>query len=272
MFSIEDRAKPVLKWAGGKSALLAQIIPLCPTSFRRYVEPFLGGGALFLALDKRVPAILNDANPELIALYEVIQKNPRALEKVLSGYRRRYSEKFFYSLRESQPKSLISQVARTVFLNKTGYNGLYRQNSRGIFNVPFGKRPRCPGLIDKENLLAVSDRLQKAKLVRSDFEKILSKTGKGDFVYCDPPYDPLSTTSSFHSYVANGFGRDEQVRLRDACRKAVARGAIVAVSNSATNFIREIYKDSEIHILKARRAINSKGSHRGFIDELFILV
>lgn len=186
--------------------------------------------------------------------------------------RLKYSEEFYYALREAVPTSPIKQAARTIFLNKTGYNGLYRQNLSGKFNVPFGKRQQCPKLYDEENLLRASRKLRGVKLFSKDFESVLEMTGRGDFVYCDPPYEPLSKTASFNSYRKGGFSRDEQSRLLEAARKARKRGATVIISNSHAPFILDLYQDHTVHRVKARRAINSRGDRRQEIFEVLIEV
>lgn len=272
LFELAARARPVLKWAGGKSGLLERIVPHFPTHFNRFVEPFLGGGAVFLSLRREVPAILNDCNGELVNLYVIIRDLPHELMDALDLLQKSYCEEFYYSTRTTLPADPVRQAARTVFLNKTGFNGLYRQNSRGEFNVPFGKRPVCPALYERENLLAVSARLAQATIQNRDFETVLAQAGAGDFVYCDPPYEPLSRTSSFNSYNGGGFSQDAQRRLHDACAAAVRRGATVAVSNSSAEFIRELYAEWDIQTIMARRAINSKGSARGEVEEVLVLM
>ncbi len=272
MFDVTKRAKPVLKWAGGKSGLLAQMLPQFPKQFERYVEPFLGGGAVFLSLQKGVPALLGEQNPELANMYKVVRDNPEELTDALDALRKLYSEEHFYALRAARPRSAVKKAARTIYLNKTGFNGLYRQNSKGEFNVPFGKRVRCPDLYNRKNLFDVSARLQTANLVNSDFESILLQCGKGDFVYCDPPYEPLSSTSSFNAYVGSGFSASDQERLRNACVQAVKRGAIVAVSNSSAPLILKLYQEWDVREVLARRAINSRATARGAIPEVLVLM
>lgn len=265
---LTPRARPVLKWAGGKSQLLPQLIPFFPTQFNRYIEPFLGAGSVYFSLDPKCPALINDANPELYELYLVLRDHPAALCRLLDKYSRKYSEQFYYDLRASQPRNPISKAARFIFLNKTGFNGLYRLNSKGHFNVPFGKREKCPLLYDEENIKRVSERLKKSQIKNMDFEKVIRLAKKGDFVYCDPPYSPLSRTSSFNSYTAGGFSDQEQNRLKEACAEAAHRGAFVAVSNSSAPIILELFKDWKIHLIKARRSINSKSHLRGPIHEV----
>lgn len=272
MFDIENRAKPILKWAGGKSQLLTQLLEHFPNKFERFIEPFLGGGAVALSLKPGVPAILNDGNDELIKLYQVVRDWPDELVKALDKLSKDYSEEFYYQIRSQIPKSDIDQAARTIFLNKTGFNGLYRQNRKGQFNVPFGKRENCPALYDKANLLLVSSRLQSAKLQFGDFALAINAAGPGDFIYCDPPYEPLSRTSSFNSYTGGGFSQQEQQRLHKACTDAAGKGAIVAVSNSSASFILDLYAGNDIRKVVAKRAINSKATGRGAIEEVLIMM
>lgn len=270
-FDRESRCRPVLKWAGGKSGLIEALVTRFPSVFNRYFEPFLGGAAVFLSLrPDTCGAVLNDANPELVGLYEAVRDHPGALMEALDRLAPQYSEEFYYSLRETLPEDRLDRAARTVFLNKTGFNGLYRQNSKGLFNVPFGRRARCPALYVRQNLLEVSRRLRAAELVCGDFEAVIDRAEADDFVYCDPPYEPLSVTSSFNAYQAGGFGPLEQRRLRDACARAASRGAVVVVSNSAAPLIRELYRGWPVDEVRARRAINSKANLRGEVAELVV--
>jgi DNA adenine methylase len=271
-FDTTARAKPVLKWAGGKGGLLEQLVPYFPVQFGRYLEPFLGGAAVFLSLKPTVPAVLNELNEEIFNLYSAIRSQPLELISRLEEYRSRYSKDFYYELRAKQPLCPVTRAARTLFLNKTGFNGLYRQNKKGEFNVPFGHYKSCPAVYSSDNILLVSERLANATLMNSDFSILLSQAGEGDFVYCDPPYEPLTPTSSFNSYTGAGFSRADQVRLKNECSAAVERGAVVAVSNSSAQFIRELYSESTLQTVRARRAINSNPTKRGAIEELLILM
>lgn len=192
--------------------------------------------------------------------------------KTLDIFSKSYSEAFYYEMRLFSPSSKIEKAARTIFLNKTGFNGLYRLNSSGKFNVPFGKREKCPKLYVKENLLKVSERLKQAHLTNWDFETVINKAGENTIVYCDPPYEPLNRTSAFNQYTAKGFSQHDQKRLKEACERAVDRGAKIILSNSAASFIKNLYAEWEIKFIPARRAINSKGSRRGSILETLILM
>jgi DNA adenine methylase len=271
MFDLLNRAKPPLKWAGGKSQLLSQLIDNFPNRFERLIEPFLGGAAVSLSLTQGTSALLNDSNFEIINLYSVIKTNPNELMNELDRLSTLYSREFYYQLRSEAPDSAVEQAARTLFLNKTGFNGLYRQNRQGKFNVPFGHRRTCPALYDAENLKKVSLRLQSAELRHGDFGQVIAEAGCGDFVYCDPPYEPLSPTSSFNAYTRGGFSRDEQRRLHSACLNAAQRGAFVAISNSASPFILDLFAGHDVRTVNARRAINSKGNGRGVIEEVLVL-
>ena len=273
LFDLNNRSKPVLKWAGGKSSLLPQLIQLFPSKFNRYIEPFLGGGAVFFALRPDfIPSLVNDYNTEIFRLYRIIRDYPNELIHYLDLFASKYSEEFYYSIRAYYPENDIEKAARTLFLNKTGYNGLFRMNSKGQFNVPFGKRVKCPNLYDKINILSVSSRFQRAKLENKDFEEIINETGQGDFIYCDPPYEPISQTSSFNTYNSGGFSFLEQKRLFDACKNAAGRGAIVAISNSVAPSIVELYNNSTIYRVLAKRSINSKGNGRGHIEEVLAVL
>jgi DNA adenine methylase len=271
MFTIENRVRPILKWAGGKSGLLPQLMEHFPPTFNRLVEPFVGGGAVFFALQSGVPALINDGNQELIELYTVVRDSPEDLMKALDKMAAQYSEAFYYTLRSQNPKSAVHRAARMVFLNKTGFNGLYRQNRQGVFNVPFGKRVACPLLYERENLLLASLHLRNVSIENVDFEEIIDTTGEGDFVYCDPPYEPFSSTASFTAYKASGFSQDDQQRLRNAVLRATERGAYAVISNSTVDFILNLYNGWDVRRVFARRAINSNGNGRGEIAEVLIV-
>ncbi|BBH51769.1 DNA adenine methylase [Fluviispira sanaruensis] len=272
LFPLKEKSKPILKWAGGKTNLLPHLIKIFPKNFDRYIEPFIGGGAVFLSLKKGTSAIINDYNEEIFNLYIGVRENPAEIAKYLDKFSSLYSEEFYYKLRKEIPENRYEKMARTIFLNKTGFNGLYRQNSKGEFNVPFGKRTFCPSLYESDNLFKVSERLNYAQILNEDFEMIIEQSGRGDFVYCDPPYEPLSITSSFNSYNSIGFNRKQQIRLYEACVRAAKRGACVAISNSNSNFILNLYNDFLINKLFAKRAINSNGNKRGKIEEVLVLI
>lgn len=266
--------KPFLKWAGGKSQLADVLVAHLPAEFNVYHEPFVGGGALFFRLYRsgRIKnAVLSDINAELIDTYTTIRNQVEALIELLSEFP--YNREFYYALRgaDTELMSMVERAARMIYLNKTGYNGLYRVNKQGKFNVPFGDY-KSPKYLDRENLLAVSHALKHADILCASFETVLERARAGDLVYFDPPYVPLSRTSSFTSYHAGGFGIKDHQRLRDVCIALSEKGVYVALSNSDTSVTRSLYTSSKfiLHEVWANRAINSKGSRRGKVAELII--
>lgn len=262
-------ARPFLKWAGGKTQLLPDLLRCAPSNYGRYFEPFLGGAALFFALRPR-RSVLSDSNADLIESYRVVQRHVKELIERLRGCRNTPEQ--FYRARAQDPAALspVERAARLIFLNRTGYNGLYRVNGKGEFNVPFG-RYKNPNICNAAGLRAASEGLKRATLRLGDFAECLDEAAAGDFIYFDPPFDPLSKTASFTSYTAGRFGREDQQRLAGACETLAARGCRVMVSNSDTRLIRELYRNFRIVELQARRAINSNGSGRGAVTELLIL-
>ncbi len=263
-------AAPVIKWAGGKSSLLSQFAPYFPpkNKYRRYFEPFLGGAAVFFYLQPE-ESFLFDLNRDLIEVYQVVRDSLDDLIKALKPHRN--DKDYFYEIRAQLPSTLspVERAARFIFLNRTCYNGLYRVNRQGQFNVPFG-RYKNPTICDEKGLRAASLALQRAELGVSDFEEVLGRARAGDLVYFDPPYEPLSVTSSFTSYTSNGFGSNDQRRLAEVFRTLSSRGCLLMLSNSSAPLIYELYQDFGIHEIMARRAINSKADGRGVIKELLI--
>lgn len=266
---------PVLKWAGGKRQLLPSIKTMLPKEISSYCEPFVGGGAVLFDIQPK-RAIVNDINSDLILVYTVIRDNVEALIKLLETYPN--EEGFYYELRNidrEQEKydklSEIEKAARVIFLNKTCYNGLYRVNNAGKFNSPFGKY-KNPNIVNAPVLRAVSAYFNSSEITfsTSDFEPVLEQVRRGTFVYLDPPYDPVSDTSSFTGYFKGGFSREQQIQLRKCCDRLNARGVKFMLSNSATAFIREQYSNYHITIVQAKRAINSVASKRGDVDEVII--
>ncbi len=266
-------ARPFLKWAGGKGQLLDQLWERLPTEFGRYFEPFVGGGALYFALHNagrlRGGAQLSDANRKLIDTYRTVRDEVEAVIAHLSTFSN--DRELYYQVRAWRHEDLeqARAAARIIFLNKTCYNGLFRENSRGEFNVPFGRYAR-PTICDAGNLRAVSAALKRASLRALDFEKIPGRVKPGDLVYFDPPYHPLSATSSFTHYSEDGFGEDAQRRLARAFRSLDTRGAYVMLSNSDTALVRELYAGYRIEKVRASRAINSKADRRGKITEVIV--
>jgi DNA adenine methylase len=258
-----------LKWAGGKSQLLEAYSPFLPPEFGTYIEPFLGGGAMFFRLQPS-RGILSDANRELIETYQVVKSQ---VVKLIASLRRHQNERdHYYAVRAKHPSRLtkVQRASRFVFLNRTCYNGLYRVNRQGRFNVPFGSYVH-PTICDEPTLRAASRALRHATLQCSDFEKTLELGTRGDLVYLDPPYHPLSATSSFTSYFKDPFGEDEQRRLAAAYQRLDQRGCQLMLSNSDTPLVRSLYAGYRLIPLQARRAISCKGDGRGPVSELLIL-
>ncbi|BCV21073.1 DNA adenine methylase [Moorella sp. Hama-1] len=269
-------AAPLLKWAGGKRQIVYWILKYVPQTFTTYYEPFLGGGAVLFALQPE-KAVVNDINSELINVYEVIRDN---VEELIADLRKhRNEEAYFYAIRNLDRDkerynrlTPIQRASRIIYLNKTCYNGLFRVNRAGEFNAPFGNYKR-PNIVNELTLRAVSDYFNRAQITFTcrDFEAVLKEARKGAFVYLDPPYDPVSTTASFTGYSRGGFGKDEQIRLKETCDQLNKQGIKFLLSNSATDFIKELYKDYHLEIIQAKRAINSRADKRGEIDEVLVM-
>jgi len=276
--SYNHLAQPFLKWAGGKRQLLTTIQKYIPLKYTRYYEPFVGAGAVLFALQPK-PANINDTNRELINCYRVIKEQPEELLELCQHHQKRHSKQYYYKLRaqdRSHDFDLLSSVkraARIIYLNKTCFNGLFRVNSSGQFNVPYGNYSN-PSIADPSVIKAVSTYLNKAKvkIMAGDFARAVAKARNEAFIYFDPPYHPISNTSSFTGYSIDGFGESEQIRLKETCDKLSDRGCRVLISNSNAEFIRDLYKDSRYKIVevKASRAINSVASKRGRISEVLI--
>jgi len=269
-----QRARPFLKWAGGKSQLLEQYRKLLPRRFERYHEPFVGGAAVFFSLRASIPtpfeAVLSDFNEELINCYAVVRD---AVDPLIEALRKHsYDQEHYYAVRELDPADLtrVDRAARTIFLNRAGFNGLYRVNSGGRFNVPFGRYAN-PKICDADNLRACSAALRDVDLVTRDFGISLEGAEPGDFVYLDPPYTPLSSTANFTAYNAGGFGWKEQERLAGLFRDLAARRVKVMLSNSDVPEIRGLYEGFSIVEVQASRSINCKAGGRGKVGEVVIL-
>lgn len=277
--------RPFLKWAGGKRQLLPELTKyINQKSLKKctYYEPFIGGGALLFELQP-TRAVINDQNKELINCYKVVRDSLDNLIEELRKHEKHNNADYFYEVRDldRSPKnykslSAVERAARIIYLNKTCYNGLFRVNSHGQFNVPFG-RYKKPNILDEAVLKSVSLYLNKSKskvkILDSDFAEAVRDAKKGDFIYLDPPYDPLSNTSSFTGYDINGFKKDEQKRLRQVFDELTEKGCLVILSNSQTDFIMNLYQDyqDKIKVVKAARSINSKGLKRGRINEIIVL-
>ncbi|MBM6825117.1 DNA adenine methylase [Veillonella magna] len=266
---------PVVKWVGGKRQLLDEITPLLPKRITCYCEPFLGGGAVLFSIQPS-KAIVNDLNADLITVYEVIRDDVEALIESLKKHEN--TSEYFYALRDIdrdkvsyQSLSKVEKASRLIYLNKTCFNGLFRVNSSGEFNSPFGHY-KNPNIVNEPILRAVSKYFNTSNIAfySEDFSKTLSRVHKGGFVYLDPPYDPVSDTASFTGYNKGGFDRSEQIRLKRCCDELTQRGVKFMLSNSSTEFIKELYQEYDITIVKAKRAINADASKRGAIEEVLV--
>lgn len=265
----ETSPRPFLKWAGGKSRLIQQYIPYFPKSYKNYYEPFLGGGAVFFYLQPTV-AILTDINAELINTYCCVRDNVEELIYILKEHKNRHDKDYYYSVRNKSDGTDIEKAARIIYLNKTCFNGLYRVNSQGKFNVPLG-RYENPNICSEDLLRAASEALSTSKIKQTDFADVLNyATSSDDFIYFDPPYYPVSETSYFTAYSSYRFAEDQQVKLKDVFEKLAGRGVKVMVSNSDCEFICNLYSSFNIHTISANRAINSNAKKRGKITELLI--
>lgn len=268
--------RPFVKWVGGKRQLLSDINRLRPKKFNTYFEPFIGGGAVLLHLQPSVARVA-DVNEELVNLYKVIRDQPEDL--IIDLNKHKNTEEYFYEIRALDRdtdayKKLtnVERASRVIFLNKTCFNGLYRVNNSGEFNAPFG-RYKNPAINDKDTIRAVHRYLatNDFQVTNQDFEKCVQEAKKGDFVYFDPPYDPVSSSANFTGYSRGGFDRSDQERLRNVCDELHSKDVKFMVSNSSTDFIKKIYSEyPEPHIVKAKRAINSNGNDRGNVDEVII--
>lgn len=265
-------ARPVLKWAGGKGRLLPELLGRIPPTFEVYHEPFIGGGALFFALagqGRLHQTYLSDANPSLIDVYLALRDH---MEDVIAALQTHvYERAHYYHVRALNPAGLTlpERAARVIYLNKTCYNGLYRENRKGQFNVPFG-RYKNPTICDEPNLRAASRELQGVDIDRRHFSTVLDYAQPGDFVYFDPPYHPLSATANFTAYDRSGFGPDDQRQLRDVFAALGANGVRAMLSNSDTPFVRELYAGFRIDQVMVSRAVNSKASGRGKVAEVIV--
>jgi DNA adenine methylase len=277
-----SKPAPVVKWAGGKTRLLPQYQPYFPETFEGYIEPFVGGGAVFFNLHNQgwlsgKPVLLIDQIEELVNVYRVIQGRVEDLIRELRKHEPfRQDRAYFNEVRawdrceDYAQRSAVERAARFLFLNRTCYNGLYRVNRRGQFNVPFG-RYRNPTICDAANLRRASEALQGVSLEVGDFGRCLELAAPGVFVYLDPPYHPLSATSSFTSYTASSFAAHDQHRLADLFRELDQRGCQVMLSNSYSELIQDLYRGYDLVVVKATRAISSKGDARGAIPELLVM-
>lgn len=260
--------RPFLKWAGGKSKLIEQYTPYFPKDFKTYYEPFLGGGAVFFHLQPK-NAVISDINFELINTYCCVRDNLEQLIPLLEKHQQEHSNEYYYQVRGQFGNTEVERAARLIYLNKTCFNGLYRENSKGLFNVPIG-RYKKPTICNTELLHLVSEALQSAQIAVRPFDCVVDYAKIDDFVYFDPPYYPLSPTSNFTAYSCYSFTKNEQIKLKNLFVELAERGVKVMLSNSDCPFIRELYYNFTIHEISAARTINSNAEKRGKITELLI--
>ncbi len=276
---ISSAPKPFVKWAGGKRQLLPIITKHVPQKFERYFEPFLGGGAVFFNLAhtrRNAKWFVSDLNSDLVLSYVTIRDRVKELISALESHSEDYfknQSSYYYKIRESEPKGQIEKVSRLLFLNKTCFNGLYRVNSKGKFNVPLGKYVH-PNIVSKENLIAVSEILQSKDIYIKcqDFEGAIKNTTEGDFVYLDPPYQPVNETSNFTSYTSGNFDYKDQERLHTKFKALDKKGTKILLSNSKSEEIIDLYKEFADNIIEinANRFINSVSQKRTGHTELLI--
>lgn len=269
---------PFVKWAGGKTQLLDKIRALMPKEYNHYFEPFIGGGALFFNVAPKNFTI-NDFNSELVQAYKCFTSNDdfKALVEKLDFYQENHSEEQYYQVRAMDKEEgflnlpIYERAARMIYLNKSCFNGLYRVNSKGYFNVPSGKKETI-NCYEEANLNEIANFFSNSKfeILNGDFEKAVENAQNGDFVYFDPPYDTWEDKNSFTSYAKNPFGKDEQKRLAEVFKKLSDKGVFVMLSNHNTEYIRELYKDFNIHVVEAKRMINSKATGRGNVEEVLV--
>ena len=263
---------PLVKWVGGKRQLMPELLKNMPISFKRYFEPFIGGGALFFELQP-YNAYISDMNEELINLYCVVRDN--VFELITDLNKHKITKEYYIKIRNldrtSKYKKLtnVQRASRFIYLNRTCFNGLYRVNSKGEFNVPFGNY-KNPKIIDVDNLLNCSSLLKNTEIKHADFSAILECAQKGDFVYFDPPYVPLNETSSFTSYTKNGFDMEMQIKLNEVCNELNSMGVKFMLSNSDTTVINELYSNYRIEKVLASRQVNANAEGRGKITEVLV--
>jgi DNA adenine methylase len=265
----------LVKWAGGKKQLLEQFEKYFPNEIENYFEPFIGGGSVafyLLKSNKNIKkAHLSDINEELIITYNVVKNNINELIELLKEHKSRHNKEFYYSIRKEDIKKLtpVQIAARFIYLNRTCFNGLYRVNSKGEFNVPIGSY-KNPAICNEEDLREISHLLQKDDIRIAQFYDAVKEAKKGDFVYFDPPYYPLTKGKSFTTYTKDNFLEKEQEKLAEVFRELDKRGCKVMLSNSDTDFIKSLYKGYNINFVKATRMINCDSTKRGAINEVVI--
>lgn len=270
--------RPFVKWAGGKTQLLDRLHAYMPETYNNYFEPFIGGGSFFLNIAPK-KATINDFNAELVCAYKCFQNDElfESLKNELKTHEVNHSEEYYYQIRSMDKEEgfltlpIYVRAARMIYLNKSCFNGLYRVNSKGYFNVPSGRKKKVV-TFDEDNFNSLREyfRNNDITILNGDFEDAVKNAKTGDFVYFDPPYDVIENKNSFTSYAKNDFGKDEQIRLAKLYKKLSDKGVLVMLSNHNTAFINELYKDFNIHVVNAKRMINSKADGRGDVEEVII--
>jgi DNA adenine methylase len=259
---------PFLKWAGGKRWLASGHPSLFPQDFDRYIEPFVGSGAVFFRLAPR-SAILSDSNRDLVETYQAIKDDYRLVRRYLLNHKKNHSKDYYYEVRSAAPKSKFSRAARFIYLNRTCWNALYRVNLKGEFNVPKGTKDSVS--LPTDDFRATARKLRRAELLCSDFEDVISMAGDGDFIFADPPYTVKHNLNGFVKYNEQIFGWDDQVRLRDSLMGATNRGAQVMLTNANHESIRELYRnDFDISYASRNSVIAASAENRSKISELII--
>lgn len=270
------KGKPFVKWAGGKRSIIHELIQLSPKIFDTYYEPFVGGGALLFELSPR-KAIINDYNKELMNVYSCIKDEEKLVLMCneLNKHETNHSETYYYKIRDlDKDKKKFNKIpdykraARTIYLNKACFNGLYRVNSNNEFNVPSGKRSKVNTHSENLGIIHCFLNMNDIQLLSTDFVDAVKTARQGDFIYFDPPYD--SDTSTFNSYTENGFGKEDQIRLAELFKELDLRGCYVMLSNYNTSLIRELYQGYHFHYVEAQRNIGANAKDRGIVEEVII--
>ncbi|MBP8807061.1 MAG: DNA adenine methylase [Kofleriaceae bacterium] len=267
-------AWPIIKWVGGKTKLLPELATRLPQGYRRYYEPFAGGAALFFHLGPTA-AVLSDRNADLIGMYRAVAADPDGVLRRLALHRDAHGTEHYYQTRarwndRAVSWSVLDRAATFIYLNRTCFNGLWRVNKGGGFNVPMG-RYKNPAIYDAETIGRASAVLRGATLLCGDYRDAVADAGPGDLVYFDPPYDPVTTTANFTAYTGDGFSRDDQATLANTVRELAERGCAVVLSNSDTPLIRSLYRGLRVDRVKCPRAINSDPTRRGDVDEVVVM-
>lgn len=276
--NLDKELKPFVKWAGGKTQIISKLKDYMPKTFDNYYEPFVGGGALLFSIAPKT-AIINDSNEELMCVYDCLRSDELYNEFIncLIAYENSHSEDNYYKIREMdrmigfKQLPIYERAARMVYLNKSCFNGLYRVNSKGYFNVPSNKKDKLVAF-DRDNMNKLHNYFMNNKIRTycDDFERAVDSAKEGDFVYFDPPYDTWEEKESFTSYSKDSFGKEEQIRLANVVRKLSNKGVKVMLSNHNTKFINDLYEGFNIYVVEAKRMINSKADGRGFVEEVII--